>query len=47
MRNVTATVMQTAALVCAVIGLWALSPFLVAAVAAGSLGWFLAPDRRP
>lgn len=46
MRNVTATLLQTVALVCAAIGLWALSPFLVAAVAAGTLGWFLAPDRR-
>lgn len=46
MRNVIATVCQTAAVVCAVLGLWFLSPLLVAAVVVGSVGWFLAPERR-
>lgn len=46
MRNVIATVCQTAALVLALVGLWVLTPFLVIAVVVGAVGWVLAPERR-
>ncbi len=46
MRNVIATLCQTAGIGLFATGLFFLSPWILAAVVVGSFGWFLAPERR-
>lgn len=45
MRNVVATVVQTAAFGCVVAGLFLVNFLLAAGLVLGVVGWFLAPER--